>query len=119
MAKKNVKKSAKSDDRRGRKVFEFVKAAKEMVEETIMGVVYNAIKKLKSGTVAEIAEAALKGGLKDYTGQDPIVQTSVMLNRLKGMGNVKKVQAEKAPKAKASAKGKVVLTLKKKKPVAA
>ena len=106
-----AKKKTSSDDRRGRKVFEFVKVAKDMVDETIMGVVYNAIKKVKSGTVTEITDAALKGGLKDYTGQDPLVQTGVMLNRLKSMGSVKKVKTE----APAKASGKVVLKLKKKK----
>jgi hypothetical protein len=113
MAKKSKKSASSESDRKGRKVFEFVKAAKDMVEETIMGVVYNAIKKVKSGTVAEITEAAVKGGLKDYTGQDPLVQTGVMLNRLKSMGSVRKVKVEAPAKAKAS--GKVVLKLKKKK----
>jgi hypothetical protein len=113
MAKKSKKTSSGDSDRRGRKVFEFVKVVKDVVDETIMGVVYNAIKKLKSGTVGEITEAALKGGLKDYTGQDPLVQTGVMLNRLKSMGSVKKVKVE-AP-AKATKSGKVVLKLKKKK----
>jgi hypothetical protein len=111
MAKK-IKKSASSEsDRKGRKVFEFVKSAKDLVEETIMGVVHGAIQKVKCGTVAEITEVAIKGGLKDYTGQDPLVQTGVMLNRLKKMGSVQKVKTE----APAKASGKVVLKLRKKK----
>jgi uncharacterized protein with LGFP repeats len=105
-----AKKKTSGEDRRGRKTFVFVKAAKDVVDETIMGVVYNAIKKLKSGTVSEITEAALKGGLKDYTGQDALVQTGVMLNRLKSMGAVKKADAPAKAKS-----GKVVLKLKKKK----
>ena len=74
-----------------------------------MGVVYNAIKKMKSGTVADISEAAVKGGLKDYTGQDPLTQTGVWLNRMVSKGYVRKVKTDN------SAKKKVVLKLKKKK----
>jgi hypothetical protein len=110
--KKSVKKSASSDDRRGRKVFEFVKVAKNVEDGTIMGIVHNAVQKVKSGTVAEITEAALKGGLKDVTGQDPLVQTGVMLNRLKSMGSVRKVAAEKPEKT--GGKKKVMLKLKRK-----
>jgi len=104
-----AKKKTTGDDRRGRKTFEFAKEAKDLVDETIMGVVYNAIKKMKSGTVADISEAAVKGGLKDYTGQDPLTQTGVWLNRMVSKGYVRKVKTDN------SAKKKVVLKLKKKK----
>jgi len=110
--KKSVKKSASSDDRRGRKVFEFVKVAKNVEDGTIMGIVHKAVQKVKSGTVAEITEAAIKGGLKDVTGQDPLVQTGVMLNRLKSMGSVKKVSPEKPEKTGGK---KITLKLKRKK----
>jgi hypothetical protein len=77
--------------------------AKDIEDETIAGVVYNAIKKLKSGTVAEVTDAAIKGGLKDVTGQDPMVQTGVWLNRLAGKGIVKKIKSEgKAAVSKAA-----------------
>jgi hypothetical protein len=78
-----------------------------------MGVVYNAIKKMKSGTVAGISEAAVKGGLKDYTGQDPLTQTGVWLNRMVSKGYVRKVKTDSVKK-----NGKVVLKLKKKKKAA-
>jgi len=110
MAKIKKAKKSNDDDRRGRKVFEFVKVAKGVEEGTIMGIVHDAIKKVKSGTVAEITEAAVKGGLKDVTGQDPMVQTGVMLNRLKHKGAVRKVKADGSTSEK-----KVTLKLKKKK----
>lgn len=103
MAKKSKKKEAPSGRERGRTEYEFVKMAKDIEDETIAGVVYNAIKKLKSGTVAEVTDAAVKGGLKDVTGQDPMVQTGVWLNRLAAKGIVKKIKAEgKAAVSKAA-----------------
>lgn len=98
MTMKKTKKSASSDDRRGRKTFEFVKVAKKVEDGTIIGIVQKAVQRVKSGTVAEITEAAIKGGLKDVTGQDPLTQTGVMLNRLKSMGAVKKVKVEAVSK---------------------
>lgn len=121
MAKKKTAKASSDSDRRGRKVFEFVKAPKgiEDKEGTICGVVYAAIKKLKKATVSDVADAASKG-LADVTEQDPLNQTGVWLNRLAGMGAVRKVAAEKASGKKATSKaasadGSIRLTLKKKK----
>jgi hypothetical protein len=83
-------KQKNSSTRRGRAEFAFVKSVKDL-PEGIMSVIYAAIKKVKSGTVAEITEVAVKGGLKDVTGQDPMVQTAVMLGRLRAMKAVKKL----------------------------
>jgi hypothetical protein len=84
----------KKDTRRGRTRFQFVKAMKEL-PDGIMTVVYNAIKAKKAGTVAEISQVAVnKFGLLEVTGQDPMVQTAVMLGRLRAMKAVKKVEAE-------------------------
>lgn len=105
-SKKSASKASASD-RRGRKVFEFVKASKdEMAETTIGGIVYHTIKKMKSGTVADISSTAEKA-LKDVTGQDPLVQTGVWLNRLKAKGIVRKVKPEGSKAVKAAGTKKV------------
>lgn len=85
-------------DRRGHTTFEFVKAAKA-VPEGIMTAVYAAVKTVKRGTVAEIAQVAVgKFGLKKVTSQDPLNQTHVMLNRLKHLKAVRRV----TPKVRSS-----------------
>lgn len=101
--------STKSTSRRGSATFEFVKAAKD-VPAGIMTAVYEAIKKAKRGTVAEIAAVAVKQfGLKKVTSQDPLIQTGVMLNRLKSMGSVKKAAKKTVTLAKKSAAVNVAL----------
>ena len=81
----------KKKTRRGHTTFEFVKAAKA-VPAGIMTAVYDAVKTVKSGTVAEIAQVAVgKFGLKKVTSQNPLVQTHVMLNRLKHLKAVRRV----------------------------
>ena len=92
-----------SSDRRGHTTFEFVKAVQE-IPEGICTAVYEAVKKLKSGTVAEIAHVAVgKFGLKKVTSQDPVNQTHVMLNRLKHLKAVRRVApTSRTPKSSAA-----------------
>lgn len=92
MAKKTVKKTKTADApvRGWNQSYEFVKDAKvEPVKDTIIGTVYAGIKKVKRGTIEDVTDAALKAGLGDATGQNPRVQTQVMLRRLIAMGVVK------------------------------
>lgn len=74
--------------------FAFVKSVD--AQAGIQTVVLNAIKKAKKGTVAQIAAVAVRLGLKDATSQDPLTQTHVHLNRLRGMGAVKKLAPRQA-----------------------
>lgn len=107
MAKKIAKKKkVASDDRRGRKIYEYVKAPKADLENKhVLRIVHDAAKKIKKGTVAEISDVALKGGLADATGQDALTQTGVMLNRLVSMGSVRKLgSSTESAKAKTPAK---------------
>jgi hypothetical protein len=93
-----------SSDRRGHTTFEFVKAAKA-VPEGIMTAVYDAVKTVKRGTVADIAAVAVKKfGLTKFTSQDPLNLTHVMLNRLKHLKAVRRVTPKvRSRKASASA----------------
>ncbi len=96
-----------SSDRRGHTTFEFVKAAKA-VPEGIMTAVYEAVKTVKRGTVADISVVAVKQfSLTKVTSQDPLVQTHVMLNRLKHLKAVRrvteKVRTSRTRKSSASA----------------
>jgi hypothetical protein len=81
-------KSNKSN--RGRAQFAFVKTVE--AQAGIQAVVLNAVKKLRKGSVADIAQAAIKLGLKKATSQDPLVQTHVHLNRLRALKAVKRVK---------------------------
>lgn len=104
MAKK-LKKVAKTSSvsKPRNRVHIFRKEAKvEPVKETIKGAVYFALKSLKSGTTEQVLERALKNGLKDYTGQDPRVQTLVMIQRLRQEGIVATEKPESENKAKAA-----------------
>jgi len=115
MAKKTKKQATKSEDRRGRKLIEYVKAPKADLEKKhVLRIVHDAAKKVKSGTVADITEMAVKLGLAKATGQDPLQQTGVMLNRLAAMGSVKKIGSSTAkPKAGKKSGKKFVLKTKK------
>ena len=86
--RRSTMKKNNTSDRRG--TFAFVKSVKD-VQSGIQTVVFEAIKKAKKGTVAEIAAVAVKLGLKKATSQDPLVQTHVHLNRLKALGAVRKL----------------------------
>ena len=69
--------------------FQFVKSVD--AQEGIQSVVLDAVKKVKKGTVAEIAAMAVKLGLKKATTQNPMTQTHVHLNRLKALKAVKRI----------------------------
>jgi len=69
------------------KRFRFVRVLPE-IPAGIMAVVHEAIIKLKEGSVQEIGDTAIAGGLQKFTGQDPYNQTSVMLHRLLKAGAV-------------------------------
>lgn len=114
MATKNTKKASKKSasndtpNRAWNQTYTFNKALKvEPLDDTIMGCVYRAIKKLKTGDATVITEQALKNGLGDVTGQDARVQTLVMLNRLAAEKVVTKTRGESkvasSPKKAASA----------------
>lgn len=75
---------------RGRAQFAFVKSVEP--QAGIQAVVFQAIKKVKHGSVADIAKAALALGLKKVTSQNPLVQTHVHLNRLRALKAVKRVK---------------------------
>jgi hypothetical protein len=83
-------KSNKNVSRRGRAQFAFVKAVE--AQEGIQAVVLQAVKKVRHGSVADIAQAAIKLGLKKVTSQDPLVQTHVHLNRLRAIKAVKRIK---------------------------
>jgi hypothetical protein len=75
---------------RGRAQFAFVKTVD--TQAGIQTVVLDAVKKLRKGSVADIAQAAVKLGLKKVTSQDPLVQTHVHLNRLRAIKAVKRIK---------------------------
>lgn len=120
MAKKTKKKATKKDrikrsNRGWGQRFVYVKSLKvEPPKESVYGCIYYAFKKLKSGTVAEITDAAMKEGLNKETTQNPRIQTQIKLRRLCREGSAKKEKVEKekkskdkekaAPKKKAAAK---------------
>jgi hypothetical protein len=81
---KNVKSN------RGRAQFQFVKSVD--AQAGIQAVVLEAVKKVRKGSVVDIAAAAIKLGLKKVTKQDPIVQTHVHLNRLRKAKAVKRIK---------------------------
>jgi hypothetical protein len=76
---------------RGRAQFQFVKSVN--AQAGIQAVVLQAAKKMRKGSVVDIAAAAIKLGLKKVTSQDPIVQTHVHLNRLRVLKAVRRVKA--------------------------
>lgn len=86
---KNSKKSVVLSGR-GRAQFSFVKTVEP--QAGIQAVVFAAIKKMRHGSVADIAKAALALGLKKVTSQNPLVQTHVHLNRLRALKAVKRVK---------------------------
>jgi len=99
MKNKTAKKTAKKTDAAGgrawNQTYTFAREAKvEPIRETIMGCVYAAIKKLKTGDATAITELAVKNGLSEHTGQDARVQTLVMLNRLAADKVVTKTRGE-------------------------
>jgi hypothetical protein len=85
---KSNKSSVKSN--RGRAQFAFVKIVE--AQAGIQAVVLQAVKKVRHGSVADIAKAALALGLKKVTSQDPMVQTHVHLNRLRAIKAVKRIK---------------------------
>jgi biopolymer transport protein ExbD len=89
-SKKSTAKKSAPSHRGQRAAFAFVKNV-EAVQEGIQSVVLAAAKKVKSGTVAEIAAVAVKLGLSKATSQDPLVQTHVHLNRLRALKAVKRI----------------------------
>jgi hypothetical protein len=81
---KNVKSN------RGRAQFAFIKTVE--AQAGIQAVVLDAVKKVRKGSVADIAAAAVKLGLKKVTSQNPLVQTHVHLNRLRVLKAVKRIK---------------------------
>lgn len=69
------------------KKFRYVKAP-DAVASGIMAIVHAAIAHLKEGTVADISATAVENGLTKVTGQDPLMQTSIMLHRMLKAGVV-------------------------------
>lgn len=89
-AMKSKKSTKKSESHRGeRAAFAFVKAVD--AQEGIQSMVLDAVKKVRKGTVAEIAAVAVKLGLTKVTSQNPLTQTHVHLNRLKALKAVKRI----------------------------
>jgi hypothetical protein len=81
-----------SKSNRGQAMFAFVKST-DKVQDGIQSVVLDAAKKVKKGSVVNIAAVAVKLGLKKFTSQDVVVQTHVHLNRLKALHAVKRIKA--------------------------
>ena len=75
---------------RGRAQFAFVKTVEP--QTGIQAIVFQAVRKLRKGSVADIAQAAIKLGLNKVTSQDALVQTHVHLNRLRAIKAVKRVK---------------------------
>ena len=71
--------------------FRFVKPL-ERIPAGIMAVVHQSIATLKDGTVLSVADFALTKGLKDFTSQDYVTQTSIMLHRMLHAGVVEVVK---------------------------
>jgi len=71
--------------------FRFVKPL-ERIPAGIMAVVHQSIVTLKEGTVLSVADFALTKGLKDFTSQDYVTQTSIMLHRMLHAGVVEEVK---------------------------
>jgi len=89
MSKSTTKKNVVVSGR-GRAQFAFVKTVE--AQAGIQAVVLNAIKKVRHGSVADIAKAAIALGIKKVTSQDVLVQTHVHLNRLRALKAVKRVK---------------------------
>lgn len=100
--KKTVKKpvSGRKPNSGWRQTYTFLKTPKiEPSRDSVYGCVYWAIRKLKTGTVADITTAAMKEGLHKQTKQDPRVQVQVKLRRLVKLDAVKKENVKAAQKA--------------------
>jgi hypothetical protein len=69
-------------------VYKFKKLPKiEPTRESIYGCVLAALRKLKRGTVEQVAEEAGRQGLHKVTGQNPYVQTQIKLRLLVSLGS--------------------------------
>jgi hypothetical protein len=102
---KSKNKGKKLVNRGWGQTFSFLKTPKiEPPRETIYGSVYFALRKLKSGTVDELTEEAMRQGLNKVTKQDPRIQTQVMLRRLVHLGTAKKERPGKDKKSSAPTK---------------
>jgi hypothetical protein len=125
MAKKTTKtkQRAEKKDKRNNKgwnqKFTFVKLPKiEPPKESVYGAVLAALRKVKSGTVAEIADEAGKQGLHKLTKQNPRIQTQIKLRRLVRLGSAKKEKLEKPEKEAKAKKAKAAPEKKDKAPAA-
>lgn len=97
-----TKKSAPTK-RAWKQSYRWEKALKlEPPADGVKGVIYKAIQSIKKGNADEVAAAAVKGGLKNYTKQDPRTMTKSILRQFAESGCIKIVRDEDMPASAAT-----------------
>jgi hypothetical protein len=97
--KRPAKKERKRANKGWGQKFVFVKVMRiEPPKESVFGCVYQALRKMKTGTVQELTEEAMRQGLNKYTKQNPRIQTQIKLRRLVREGSAKKEKIAKSKK---------------------
>lgn len=85
--------------------YTFLKSPTEMpTDETIAAVVLAAMRKVKKGTLAEVAETAARLGFTKISDQDVVAKTRIFLRRLANDGVVKITRNGDEVKAKSAKK---------------
>jgi hypothetical protein len=123
-SKKSVKKSAKAapkTERVSNLEYRWVRPMKdEPNAETTYGTIYQTMRKVKKGSLAEITDAAVKNGLTNYSDQDPTRMARIHLRLMVNDGavtqsrNGEAVAVKSSKKVKAAKNGKKSFKLVKK-----